>query len=239
MDGRGYLATGKPRSPGSASKVGAHCVSLPTPTIKGHPRGIRFACAHGEQQKSAPVSLNVILRFYFSKRPAVEGKLRPSLRYTLRLSARSAVLVANNSIHLVVKRPCRGSALRTRRKWATSHGPSPATACLQTEKPQTNATNACVCATLLIIRRSTQTDLPRFFLPFAHHLRKMTEALISACAPADGGLRSRVALTLRSACAGAAPRCHGHPGHARARAGCPWHVAMPTSRSALPRLTGR
>ena len=132
MDGRGYLATGKPRSPGSASKVGAHCVSLPTPTIKGHPRGIRFACAHGEQQKSAPVSLNVILRFYFSKRPAVEGKLRPSLRYTLRLSARSAVLVANNSIHLVVKRPCRGSALRTRRKWATSHGPSPATPCLVT-----------------------------------------------------------------------------------------------------------
>ena len=58
-----------------------------------------------------------------------------------------------------------------------------------------------------------------------------------------------VAPTLRSACAGglylamagqsrrygtvsATGTCHGHPGHARARAGRPWHVSVPTSRSA-------
>src|SRR5271157_5881237 len=49
------------------------------------------------------------------------------------------------------------------------------TACLLTEKPQTNAKDACVCATLLIIPPGAQTDPRRFFLPFDHHLRKITE----------------------------------------------------------------
>ena len=35
--------------------------------------------------------------------------------------------------------------------------------------------------------------------------------------------------------AGAAAMCHGHPGHARSRAGRPCHVCVPTSRSALRR----
>jgi len=41
----------------------------------------------------------------------------------------------------------------------------------------------------LNIRRSTQTDTQRFSLPFDYHLRKITAAPISACAPADGTRR--------------------------------------------------
>ena len=58
------------------------------------------------------------------------------------------------------------------------------TACLQTEKPQTNAKNAYVFATLLIIRQCAETDPRRFFLPLDHHLRKITEAPVSD--PASG-----------------------------------------------------
>jgi hypothetical protein len=44
---------------------------------------------------------------------------------------------------------------------------------------------ACLVMPWLIIRHAAQTDLRRFFLPFDHRLRKITEAPISACAPAD------------------------------------------------------
>jgi len=44
---------------------------------------------------------------------------------------------------------------------------------------------ACLQTTWLIIQHSAQTDPRRFFLPFDVHLRKITEAPISACAPAD------------------------------------------------------
>jgi hypothetical protein len=45
---------------------------------------------------------------------------------------------------------------------------------------------ACFVTPWLIIRHGAQTDPRRFFLQFDHHLRKITEAPISACAPADG-----------------------------------------------------
>jgi hypothetical protein len=48
---------------------------------------------------------------------------------------------------------------------------------------------ACLVTARLIIRHSTQTDTQRFSLPFNCHLRKITEAPISACAPADGTRR--------------------------------------------------
>jgi hypothetical protein len=44
-----------------------------------------------------------------------------------------------------------------------------------------------------------QTDPQRFFLPFDHHLRNITEAPDSACAPADGMGRKAADLTNRSA----------------------------------------
>jgi hypothetical protein len=45
---------------------------------------------------------------------------------------------------------------------------------------------ACLPTGWETIRRRAQTDLPRFFLPFDHHPRKIDEAPISACDPADG-----------------------------------------------------
>jgi hypothetical protein len=37
---------------------------------------------------------------------------------------------------------------------------------------------------------TAQADAQRFFLPFEHHLRKIIEAPISACVPADGMRRT-------------------------------------------------
>jgi hypothetical protein len=45
----------------------------------------------------------------------------------------------------------------------------------------------CLLTAWLITTPSVQTDPRRFFLPFDHHLGKITEAPISAAAaPADG-----------------------------------------------------
>ncbi len=45
---------------------------------------------------------------------------------------------------------------------------------------------ACLQTTWLIIQHSAQTEVRRFVLAFDVHPRKIDEAPISACAPADG-----------------------------------------------------
>jgi hypothetical protein len=76
---------------------------------------------------------------------------------------------------------CLASARVRRQQPAMGHHPC-LTACLLTAWP--------------IIRHSPQSNLPRLFLPFDHHLRKIAEAPISACAPADGTRRKCWCLPL-------------------------------------------
>ena len=73
---------------------------------------------------------------------------------------------------------------------------------------------ACIQKTWPIIQHSAQTDPRRFFLPFDHHLRKITEAPISACAPPDGIRRNAVAFRLVTRPMGSRVRCERpRPGH--------------------------
>jgi hypothetical protein len=78
------------------------------------------------------------------------------------------------------------------------------------------------------VEESAQTDRPRFLLPFDHHLRKINEAPISACDPADGLRRN--------------PGSESEPSATFGTVGSPnefWNIGRPTKPTAELHLAPR
>ena len=78
---------------------------------------------------------------------------------------------------------------------------------------------------------STTCSTGRSFASFATRRKPLRPSLRASSRTRKAG----TAMPRRSADleVGTPSACHGHPGHAPSRAGCPWHVPVPTSRSAL------